>query len=110
VLHWPLAFPQVFASGGFDCVLGNPPWERIKLQEEEFFATRHPAVANGQKQGRAQPAHPVAARACWRSTGHPTPAIRTPTESEAEQRLYAEFIITRRTAEASQRVHACRRA
>jgi hypothetical protein len=42
VLHWPLAFPQVFASGGFDCVLGNPPWERIKLQEEEFFAIRHP--------------------------------------------------------------------
>ena len=25
VLHWPLAFPQVFARGGFDCVLGNPP-------------------------------------------------------------------------------------
>ena len=45
VFHWPLAFPQVFAAGGFDCVLGNPPWERIKLQEEEFFATRHPAVA-----------------------------------------------------------------
>lgn len=24
--HWHLAFPQVFARGGFDCVLGNPPW------------------------------------------------------------------------------------
>lgn len=23
VLHWPLAFAQVFAAGGFDCVLGN---------------------------------------------------------------------------------------
>ena len=45
VFHWPLAFPQVFAQGGFDCVLGNPPWERIKLQEEEFFATRHRVVA-----------------------------------------------------------------
>ena len=45
VLHWPLAFPQVFSQGGFDCVLGNPPWERIKLQEEEFFATRSPLVA-----------------------------------------------------------------
>ncbi|RQV02981.1 hypothetical protein DF039_35545 [Burkholderia cenocepacia] len=32
VLHWPLAFPQVFAQGGFDCVLGNPPWERIKCK------------------------------------------------------------------------------
>lgn len=33
VLHWPLAFTHIFARGGFDCVLGNPPWERIKLQE-----------------------------------------------------------------------------
>ena len=45
VLHWPLAFPQVFARGGFDVVLGNPPWERIKLQEQEFFAQRAPRVS-----------------------------------------------------------------
>jgi hypothetical protein len=45
VLHWPLAFPQVFSRGGFDVVLGNPPWERIKLQEQEFFAQRAPQVA-----------------------------------------------------------------
>lgn len=45
VLHWRLAFPQVFSTGGFDVVLGNPPWERIKLQEQEFFATRAPAIA-----------------------------------------------------------------
>ncbi len=38
--HWPLEFPEAFAEGGFDCVLGNPPWERIKLQEQEFFAAR----------------------------------------------------------------------
>ena len=25
--HWPLAFPQIFAKGGFDVVLGNPPWD-----------------------------------------------------------------------------------
>lgn len=36
--HWPLEFPEAFARGGFDVVLGNPPWERIKLQEEEFWA------------------------------------------------------------------------
>jgi len=36
--HWHLAFPEVFARGGFDCVLGNPPWERVKLQEKEWFA------------------------------------------------------------------------
>jgi hypothetical protein len=45
-LHWHLAFPQVFARGGFDVVLGNPPWERVKLQEQEFFASRSDEIAN----------------------------------------------------------------
>lgn len=44
--HWHLAFPEVFTNGGFDCVLGNPPWERLKLQEKEWFAERNPAIAN----------------------------------------------------------------
>ena len=44
--HWPLAFPEVMiGKGGFDVVLGNPPWERIKLQEVEFFASRDPDIA-----------------------------------------------------------------
>jgi len=43
--HWPLEFPEVFAQGGFDVGLGNPPWERIKLQEQEFFASRDPEIA-----------------------------------------------------------------
>lgn len=38
--HWPLEFPDVFEQGGFDVMLGNPPWERIKLQETEFFSTK----------------------------------------------------------------------
>jgi len=44
--HWCLEFPEVFEQGGFDCVLGNPPWERIKLQEKEFFASRSVEIAN----------------------------------------------------------------
>src|SRR2546425_551920 len=59
--HWHLAFPDVFRmptkgemqenvqagwSGGFDVVLGNPPWERIKIQEQEWFASRRPDIAN----------------------------------------------------------------
>ena len=43
--HWPLAFPQVLEKGGFDCVVGNPPWERIKLQEVEFFSSRNEEIA-----------------------------------------------------------------
>ncbi|MYE39247.1 MAG: N-6 DNA methylase, partial [Chloroflexi bacterium] len=44
--HWPLEFPEVFDNGGFDVVLGNPPWERIKLQEKEFFETRDREIAD----------------------------------------------------------------
>jgi hypothetical protein len=37
--HWCLEFPEVFEGGsfGFDCVLGNPPWEEVQLKEQEFF-------------------------------------------------------------------------
>ena len=60
--HWHLTFPEVFSpepaagagkaaagsapAGGFDVILGNPPWERIKLQEKEWFAERHPGIAD----------------------------------------------------------------
>jgi hypothetical protein len=59
--HWHLAFPEVFRvptgdespeneqagwSGGFDVVLGNPPWEHTELKEQEWFATRNPEIAN----------------------------------------------------------------
>ncbi len=100
VLHWPLAFAQVFASGGFDCVLGNPPWERIKLQEEEFFATRHRDVAQAKnKSERSQ-------RIQWLSEGTLAKNLFVPMEQaplvcEAELRLYAEFLSARRTAEAA---------
>src|SRR5690606_10646020 len=58
--HWHVEFPDVFHvpddpaqaeneqtgwSGGFSCVLGNPPWERIKIQEKEWFAERAPEIA-----------------------------------------------------------------
>ncbi|KRA33540.1 restriction endonuclease [Rhodanobacter sp. Root627] len=100
VLHWPLAFPQVFKQGGFDCVLGNPPWERIKLQEEEFFATRSRLVADAKnKAERSQ-------RIDWLAQGllaqHLYPQQeQSPEASATEQRLYREFLSTRRTAEAA---------
>ena len=52
-LHWEVTFPGVWRSwqsvdpqGGFDAVIGNPPWDRIKLQEVEWFATRAPELAH----------------------------------------------------------------
>jgi hypothetical protein len=47
--HWWTSFPTVFGaggSGGFDAVIGNPPWDRIKLQEVEWFAERDLAIAS----------------------------------------------------------------
>lgn len=38
--HWHLQFPQVFAKGGFDVVLGNPPWDQLQLDAREWFASR----------------------------------------------------------------------
>jgi hypothetical protein len=44
---WRERFPDVFnrEEAGFDCVIGNPPWERIKLQEREFFSLPAPEIA-----------------------------------------------------------------
>jgi hypothetical protein len=65
--HWHLAFPGVFRvpapgekpeneltgwSGGFDVVLGNPPWERVKLQEKEWFASPRPGIASAANAAR----------------------------------------------------------
>ena len=36
--HWPLEFPEAFAAGGFDVVLGNPPWDTISPDAKEFFS------------------------------------------------------------------------
>jgi hypothetical protein len=43
--HFHLAFPEVFAQGGFDVILGNPPWERVNLEARQFFATTRPDIA-----------------------------------------------------------------
>jgi hypothetical protein len=38
--HWQLEFPEVFLGGGkgFDAILGNPPWEKVKPDRKEFYA------------------------------------------------------------------------
>lgn len=44
--HWWLEFPDVFQKGGFDVVLGNPPWEQLQFDDREFFANIRPDIAN----------------------------------------------------------------
>lgn len=44
---WQAAFPQVFASGGFDVVLGNPPYVRMeRLKPVKPYLQQHYAVAS----------------------------------------------------------------
>ena len=54
--HWEVAFPGVWEDwestrprGGFDAVIGNPPWDRMKLQPAEWFAARVPEVARTER-------------------------------------------------------------
>ncbi len=51
-LHWEAAFPGVWHGwqddepvGGFDAIIGNPPWDQIEQPEVEWFATRSPELA-----------------------------------------------------------------
>jgi hypothetical protein len=59
--HWHVTFAHIFRvpkqaeaveneqagwSGGFDVELGNTPWERIKVQEREWFAAYRPDISN----------------------------------------------------------------
>ncbi|WP_298208998.1 N-6 DNA methylase [Ferrimicrobium sp.] len=64
-LHFHVVFPEVFfhATGpgytagpntntGFDVVLGNPPWNKLKLAEKEFFAVSAPEIATAKGSAR----------------------------------------------------------
>jgi hypothetical protein len=46
--HWHLAFAEVFARGGFDAILGNPPWEVLEDEEKKFFAQARPDIAEAE--------------------------------------------------------------
>lgn len=44
--HFPVVFPEVFLRDrpGFDCLLGNPPWEEATVEELGFWAIRFPGL------------------------------------------------------------------
>lgn len=45
-VHFPVAFPEVFLRPrpGFDCILGNPPWEEATVEELKFWVLRFPGL------------------------------------------------------------------
>ena len=84
--HWQTAFPTVWKNGvgGFDAVIGNPPWDRIKLQQVEWFAERKPEIA---LQARAADRKQLIAREQARNTP-----------------LWRDYLVACDAAEASARV------
>jgi hypothetical protein len=67
LFHWHLAFPEVFRApadneepgnelmgwnGGFDLVIGNPPWDKIQVEKESFFASSAPEIARARPHER----------------------------------------------------------
>ena len=44
--HWPLEFPGVFHReySGFDVVIGNPPWNKVKFEMPNFLALHDPGI------------------------------------------------------------------
>lgn len=51
-LNWQVAFPGVWTEwssgqrhGGFDAIIGNPPWDRFEFEEVPWFAARHAPIA-----------------------------------------------------------------
>jgi hypothetical protein len=43
--HWFVSFPDIHKTGGFDVMLGNPPWEVLEMSEKEWFAISAPDIA-----------------------------------------------------------------
>lgn len=96
--HWHVEFPHLFRvpqdgavdrqtgwDGGFTCVIGNPPWERVKIQEKEFFASRDEDIANAKNAAARKKA--IAALAT--------------SDEEADRNLHAEFTGELRKADGS---------
>lgn len=84
--HWPIEFPHIFSRGGFDAVIGNPPWERIKLQEQEFFASRSPEIATAPNKAARE---------------RLIKALERAEPDSADARLLSDFHFARRSAEAA---------
>lgn len=49
--HWCVEFPEVFAANkGFDVMCGNPPWDKLQMEEEKWFAGKDEDIVKAANQ------------------------------------------------------------
>lgn len=49
--HWCVEFPEVFADGGgFDVMCGNPPWDKLQMEDEKWFAGKDDGIVDAPNQ------------------------------------------------------------
>lgn len=94
VMHWPFAFMEVMDQGGFDCVLGNPPWEQPEIEDKKWFAQRCPEIANASTGAkRLQMIAMLAAGQLFVSSlVNQSSNLNQDEQSNFEQKLFAEYV------------------
>ena len=76
-MHWELEFADLFAEkGGFDLVIGNPPWIKIEWKEQSILSDKNPMFA-------------VKNLTATETTHHRMNALKNPMTREA---YFAEFV------------------
>lgn len=49
--HWCIEFPEVFVgNGGFDVMCGNPPWDKLQMEDEKWFVGKNQEIVDAEKQ------------------------------------------------------------
>lgn len=96
VLHWPFAFPEQFdrelaeADRGFDCVLGNPPWDKAVIEDVQYFIDKNPMIATATPTSKRQ--EMIKALAQGTFAAQYDPKSQTADSVRQERELYYSYV------------------
>ena len=97
VFHWPVEFPLAMKDGGFSVVLGNPPWDKPKVEDIKWFATRYPDIADASTAAIRKKMIEKLSHGQLASSHLKDGALLQP--NKAEIKLYEQYIEAQRTAD-----------
>ena len=97
VFHWAIEFPHVLNGGGFSVVLGNPPWDKPKVEDVKWFAARYPEIANATTADVRKKMIEKLSHGQLASSHLKDGALLEP--NKAEIKLYEQYIEALRTSE-----------